>query len=307
MAKVGDITVTIDTSELSRISKEMRKTMDLVLCGKPPMLYMDTDSFICNIKTSASVENWAETFMKRYRHFTDGGTPKKQVQEDVKIPIDKRDKFGIDLNASTRARKTISDKDFDAAECRWDSGKNWTHCKMSLNGVTYYGIARKHPDDTPNEYIGKSLSFNRAFAKLEDAVNGVGDKACVGHAIHPAFRGGYVNVSSSGRTILCRAGAHIAKGNVVYNGDDGKVYPKKSERLFYHGGIDLACESTCGCIPEGFVIIDDELCKVGRKESVSDDITITMSRKKAVYVADAIAGGFNVSDVHNHLLDAIRR
>ena len=303
---------TLKTSTLEDLATAATFFRDAVDGGKEDV---PTCTIDVGILTPKDAENCAEIIMKRYSHFTNGGTPKKQVH--IKISDIKRPKFVHSLCASTRDRKSISDRDFDEASFGWYDDKDDTHCIMKLHDLEVVGITRKHPDDTPNEYIGKSLSFNRAFAKLEDAVNGVTDKSCVGTAATSSTIDNYVNINTGGCIHRCIAGADIGIGDEVYVGHGGRVYPKKSELSFYHGGIDFACESTCGCTPDGLVIIDDELCKVGtsktesedvsKESKESDDITITMSRKKASYVADAMAGGFNVNDVHRQILDAIRK
>lgn len=240
--------------------------------------------------------------------FTDVGTHKKQVQEDVKITDDKRGKFINDLRACTRARKTISDDNYGSIVFTWITDKNLTRCEMTLNDVTRSGVATKHPEDIENEYIGKSLSFNRAFDKLEKAVNkgkpnhiyGVmGDPRVVGISLGNANMGKVVYVNAHLGVYRSIAGADIKKGDALYTGKNGTVLPKEYERPFYHGGIDFACESTCGCFPEGLVIIDDEWLKVERKkpesevksectDKESDDITITMSRKDAECVKETL-------------------
>lgn len=238
---------------------------------------------------------FAEMVIKKHSNFTDGGTPKKQVH--IKISDIKRSKFIHSLCASTRDRKSISDRDFDEASFRWYDDEDDTHCIMKLHDLEVVGITRKHPDDTPNEYIGKSLSFNRAFDKLEDAVNGVADKTCVGIALHDACAGCWVTVGSVGMVTQCRAGVDIKKGADICNGNNGRVYPKKSERPFYHGGIvngsssGTAASSNIenGTIVYGHVFLDGEWkwmytpkteTKSECTDKESDDITITMNREQ---------------------------
>ena len=313
----------IDTSELSRISREVRDTVNRFLLNKPVPLYMDTDCIVmdCDVRTSEDAVEYAKMFMAKYKHFTDVGTSKKQVY--IKISDIKRPKFVHSLCASTRVRKSISDRDFDEATFRWCNDGDDTHCIMKLHDLKVVGITRKHPDDTPNEYIGKSLSFNRAFAKLEAAVNGVSDKTCVGYAMQPAFKGGYVHATSVGRTILCRAGTHIAKGDALYNGDDGKVYPKKSERPFSNGGysggmlethvssekkdtIVFDFESTCGCKPSEMSDVAKRimgLCEAETKSESTDKESGFRVKYGKVYINGVIIG--KIIPINKHTLKKV--
>ena len=260
--------------------------------------------------------------------FIDGGTPKKQVQEAIKIPEDKYRTFVIKLMESTDGRHDGYTYSFV-----WDVIGATTRCKLSSNGHSYVGVATRHPDDTPNEYIGKSLSFNRAFDKLERAVNGVSHEKCIGYALNTAKQMGKVDVAARGGIYRSVAAEYITKGDMLEGAYGGDVRPLKSERSFYHGGrleihtdndkkdtVNIDFECTYGCSPHemsdiaqriiGFCESEtksEDVSKESEESKESDDITITMSRKKASYVADAMEGGFNVNDVHRQILDAMRK
>ena len=319
------IVVEVDTSRISELAREAQDCIDKAVADMH-VVCADTDSvFVCGLNGGMSTGKVASKFND---HFTDGGTPKKQVR--IKISDIKRPKFIHSLCASTRDRKSISDRDFDEASFRWYDDEDDTHCIMKLRDMEVVGITRKHPNNVYNEYTGKTMSFNRAFDKLEKAVLKVNanrkygvmadisrcDDTIKGVAIQDISNGEHGNVRIEGNIYRCIAGKSIKKGDLIYADVDGKVYPKKSKRPFYHGGIDFACEpqgysggrvefdfeSTCGSIPKNSNIKDGDALQhvfIGGvwkwisvpqyavksectdKETKSDDITITMSRKEA--------------------------
>ena len=234
---------------------------------------------------------FAEVLIKKHSRFTDGGTPKKQVQKPVKIPEDKKWKFSQQLLYSARKQSGID----DFIGFLWTRCGPQTVCKITYDGVIYFGTTMKHPEDVENEYKAKSKSFNRALAKLVDAVNGVSEKECVGVATGAALRSCTVHVRlHDGSHCIARAGKDVNMGDRLCTDGNGHVYPvekpKKSERPFTNGGysggrVNLNFESMRACSPEWSIPAVNpntkSECTDKESDKESDDITITMSREEA--------------------------
>ena len=276
------IVVEVDTSRITELVREAQKCIDRAV-ENMHVVCADTESvFVCGLNGGMS------TGTKFNRHFTDGGTPKKQVH--IKISDIKRPKFIHSLCASTRDRKSISDRDFDEASFRWYDDEDDTHCIMKLHDLKVVGITRRHPDDTANEYIGKSLSFNRAFDKLEKAV--LKDApTIIGAALESVLKHQNLHVGRCGEIISCIAGTDVERGDMLYVGPGGLVYPEGFERTdMYHGGTESSRSIENGTIVYGHVFLDGEWkwmytpkteTKSECTDKESDDITITMSHGQA--------------------------
>ncbi len=167
-----------------------------------------------------------------------GGTPQKKP---VTIPRNKCWQFNRDLLRSSHKRYGI---DCGLNFYWWKSDENITNCSIIFDGRQYVGVTHKHPDDVENEYVGKTFSFNRAFDKLAKVVLGIDEKTIVGIALGTSKKFEKVDVETSIGIYRSTAAEDIEKGDQLYAGYGGCVYPVKSEQT--------------------------------SKES--DDITITMSR-----------------------------
>lgn len=87
-----------------------------------------------------------------------------------KIPDDQRDKFKNQLDTAIRARaKVLTKAEIARISFEWITAYGeYTICKMRLNDITVHGLAVCHPKDKANDFVGHSLSFNRAFDELEN-------------------------------------------------------------------------------------------------------------------------------------------
>jgi len=159
------------------------------------------------------------------KRFADRDTSQK---EPIIIPKDEYADFVNKLMKSAKSKSGILD-DIDFRW--WMYANDKTVCQINHRYNQYIGVAIKHPTDIENEYIGKSLSFNRAFDKLEDAVNGVSVKVYVGTALSSATLDNYVNIGARGNITRCITGADIDLGDAVYVGAGGRVYPMKSDDI----------------------------------------------------------------------------
>ena len=230
--------------------------------------------------------------IKEFNHFIDGGMSK----DPIKIPDIKFGMFVSKLKQNARNRTGM----YRNVQVDWRDkityGKHITQCNISINAALVgVGIAIKHKNDVENEYIGKSLSFNRAFDKLEKAVLGIEDEKVVGTALSMAFEDNYVNVGRSGSITRCITGADVDRGDAVYVGHGGRVYPANSKQKSYRGGR----------------VEDSKIKPETKSESmpdlmpIHDDITITMSREQAEDVLETLRNNpgniFTYLDLHEKI------
>ena len=137
------------------------------------------------------------------------------------------------------------------------SGKNTT-CDIIHKGEKYSADAKKHPRDIDNEYIGKSLSFKRAYAALVAGINGVKRHDAIEFAPHEIEEGAYGVVSIDGYPHICKAGAHIKRMQSVTACEDGCILP--TERTVYtHSTPQLQVKPQKEEIKQRFRVVEDTI------------------------------------------------
>ena len=136
------------------------------------------------------------------------------------------------------------------------SGKNTT-CDIIHKGEKYSADAKKHPRDIDNEYIGKSLSFKRAYAALVDGINGVHRQDAVGHAPHGIKKGAWGVVLIEGYPHICKAGEDIKRMDSIAGGEDGCVFSTECA-VNHHPNSTLQVKIQKEEIKQRFRVVEDK-------------------------------------------------
>ena len=137
------------------------------------------------------------------------------------------------------------------------SGKNTT-CDIIHKGEKYSADAKKHPRDIDNEYIGKSLSFKRAYAALVDGINVVHRQDAVGHAPRGIKKGAWGVVLIEGYPHICKAGEDIKRMDSIAGGEDGCVFSTECA-VNHHSNYTLRVKIQKEEIKQRFRVVEDTI------------------------------------------------
>lgn len=172
----------------------------------------------------------------------------------VSIPKDGHKSFASGLVRAAMKRTGIGVE----MSFGWDVSGKYTTCEIAHKDETYSADAKKHPRDTDNEYIGKSLSFKRAYAALVAGINGVKRHDAIEFAPHEIEEGAYGVVSIDGYPHICKAGAHIKRMQSVTACEDGCILP--TERTVYtHSTPQLQVKPQKEEIKQRFRVVEDTI------------------------------------------------
>ena len=154
--------------------------------------------------------------------------PKEDKEKPIRIPHNDYGNFVVSLIRAARKRTGVN------AEIgfNWAVGEKDTHCTIHYKDAQYCAHARRHPKDRGNEYIGKSLSFKRAYAALVADVNNITELYQTGTALLAIKKGEFGSVLIEGTPYLCKAGADIEQEEYIEVGSVGCVFPSKKKQNF---------------------------------------------------------------------------
>ena len=172
----------------------------------------------------------------------------------VTIPHNEHSMFTVKLIEATLKRTGICVE----MSFGWKVSGKHTTCEIIHKGYKYSADAKKHPSDIDNEYIGKSLSFKRAYAALVDGINVVHRQDAVGHAPHGIKKGAWGVVLIEGYPHICKAGEDIKRMDSIAGGEDGCVFSTECA-VNHHSNYTLQVKPQKEEIKQRFRVVEDTI------------------------------------------------
>ena len=170
----------------------------------------------------------------------------------VSIPKDEHKNFATGLIMAAMKRTGVGVE----MSVGWGVMGKYTTCEIIHKGDKYSADAKKHPLDRGNEYIGKSLSFKRAYAALINGINGARRNVDVGHAVFGIEKGDFGTVLLDGSLYMCKAGEDIEPLGPVASGADGCVF--QAIMLYTHSNSTLQVGPQKEEIKQRFRAVEDK-------------------------------------------------